>query len=453
MVDGLVAGRERRLISGWGRTSKLSADVAAPESLDAVVALVNGSASIVPRGLGRSYGDSAQLSGGTAIDMNRLDRITSFDPATGVVDVEAGVSLDHLMRVLVPQGWFVPVTPGTRFVTVGGAIASDVHGKNHHHVGTFGQHLIDLTIVTGDGELRTVSSQVMPELFWATLGGMGLTGVVVAAKLAMMPIESAKIMATAVRAANLDALMETMRETDKVTKYSVAWVDCLAHGRNFGRGILMYGDHASAAQVGRRRDRWDFGAPQPAQFPLDLPTGVLNRFSVKAFNELWYRKAPKTAHPHLDSIPAFFHPLDAIGSWNRVYGSGGFIQYQFVVPDEHPQVVRSAIKAISDVGGASFLAVLKRFGPANQGPMSFPATGWTLALDIPARLAGLGATLDRLDGEVAEVGGRIYLSKDARLRPELLAVMYPRLGDWQQVRASFDPRHRFNSDMAIRLGM
>ncbi|MEI6622315.1 MAG: FAD-binding oxidoreductase, partial [Actinomycetes bacterium] len=260
MTTGVVVGRERRLISGWGRTAILSADVAMPESVDAVVDLVNDSPLIVPRGLGRSYGDCAQLSGGVALDMNFLDRITAFDPSSGVVDVEAGVSLDHLMRVLVPQGWFVPVTPGTRFVTIGGAIASDIHGKNHHHDGTFGEHLVDMTIVTGEGEVRTVSPAVSPEVFWATVGGMGLTGVIVSARLRMMPIESSKISSVGVRVRNLDELIEKMFEVDKAAQYSVAWVDCLARGKSFGRGVLMYGDHATEKQVGHRADRWDFGA-------------------------------------------------------------------------------------------------------------------------------------------------------------------------------------------------
>lgn len=450
-----VTARERRVISGWGRTSRLNADVATPESTDSVAELITGSPAIVARGLGRAYGDAAQVSAGTVVDMTRLDRIRSFDPATGIVDVEAGVSLDHLMRVFVPQGWFVPVTPGTRFVTIGGAIASDIHGKNHHKVGSFGQHVTSLDIVTGDGVARTVSPQPggLAELFWATVGGMGLTGIVTGARVRLQAIESAKIMSTTMRVRNLDHLMETMLRVDTQTSYSVAWVDCLAKGGSFGRGLLTYGDHATAAEVGSRKSRWEFGGGILPDVPMDFPSWSLNRLSVRAFNELWFRKMPKIAKPHLESIPAFFHPLDAVGDWNRVYGPGGFIQYQFVVPDGRADVVSAAIEALGAIGAPSFLAVLKRFGPGNEAPLSFPQAGWTLALDIPARLDGLGRTLDRLDAEVAEAGGRIYLSKDSRLRPELLDAMYPRLREWQDVRAGFDPDSRFGSDLSARLGM
>lgn len=450
----VVIGTERKVISGWGRTSKLTADVATPESLAAVESLLaNGSQHVLARGLGRAYGDAAQLSGGLVIDMTRLDRILSFDPATGVAEVEAGVSLDHLMRVLIPKGWFVPVTPGTRFVTVGGAIASDIHGKNHHHDGSFGSHVLGFDIITGDGVARSVTAEQNPALFWATIGGMGLTGVVISARVQMIPVESAKMMATTMRTPNLDALMATMQEVDKRSRYSVAWVDCLARGASFGRGLITYGDHASATELGYRADRWTFGGAALADIPIEFPRIALNRLTVAAFNELWFRKIPKQAHAHLESIPMFFHPLDGVSQWNRVYGTSGFIQYQFVVPDDQANIVRRAIKAIGGIGGASFLAVLKRFGPANQAPLSFPAQGWTLALDIPAALDGLGRTLDQLDEEVAAAGGRVYLSKDSRLRPDLLSVMYPRLGEWQAIRASFDPNHRFGSDLASRLGM
>jgi len=448
-----VVRHHRELINGWGRTCRLSADVATPESPAGLSELVADSPRIVARGLGRSYGDQAQLSGGAAVQLSGIARITSLDPATGVVDVEAGASLDHLMRVLAPRGWFVPVTPGTRFVTVGGAIASDIHGKNHHRDGTFGRHVQDLTLMLADGSTVTVSPQVDPELFWATVGGMGLTGVIVSARVQLQPIESTKIRSVSVRASNLDSLMTAMERADENNRYAVAWVDSLAKGRHFGRGILTSGDHATAAEVGQCPDRWAFDSGDPVNLPIDLPPGTLNRLTVKAFNELWFRQVPRFARPRLESIPAFFHPLDAIGRWNRVYGSAGFVQYQFVVPDRGAHLVGRTISAIARIGGVSLVTVLKRFGPSNSAHLSFPQPGWTLALDIPARLDGLAETLDHLDEQVVAAGGRLYLTKDARMRPALLPLMYPRIDEWRTIRNRVDPNRKFNSDMAIRLGM
>ncbi|MGV1037896.1 MAG: FAD-binding oxidoreductase, partial [Candidatus Nanopelagicales bacterium] len=395
MTEIAVTGHARRLISGWGRTSAVTSDVAIPEDYRNIADIVGGAAgSVIARGLGRSYGDAAQVAGGTTIDLTRCDRILGFDQATGVVDVEAGVSIDHLIRTFVPTGWFVPVTPGTRYVTVGGAIASDVHGKNHHAVGGFGQHVVDLTLVTGAGDVMQCSPGIEPELFWATVAGMGLTGVITRARVRLQPIRSSLIKATTERAANLDEVMSRMMEIDKSVPYTVAWVDCLAKGSRFGRGLISHGDHAVPTDTPGRADPLAISIAEPVAFPVNLPSRSLNKLSVAAFNELWFRKAPKVARPQLTSMADFFHPLDMIGDWNRIYGAAGFLQYQFVVPDAGSELIGRALRTIAATGGVSFLTVLKRFGPGNQAPMSFPMAGWTLALDIPARVPGLGPVLD-----------------------------------------------------------
>ncbi len=444
---------QRRVISGWGRTSPILASVAQPDLVDNVGSIVRNSSRIVARGLGRSYGDAAQVGGGLTLDTTHLDRILSFDPISGVVEVEAGVSLDHLIRMLAPRGWFVPVTPGTRYVTVGGAIASDVHGKNHHAVGSFGQHVGELTLVTADGSLQTASATSNERTFWATIGGMGLTGVILRAKIQLSAVPSAKIMATTQRSGDLDSLMSDMSAIDADVPYSVAWVDTTTRGKRFGRGLISHGDFAEKSDIPANVNPFDLGLPDSVEIPVNLPAVTLNRATVAAFNELWFRKAPKRASPMLTSLADFFHPLDMVGRWNRIYGRPGFVQYQFVVPDDGAELIGKSIRAISATGGASFLTVLKRFGPANEAPMSFPMEGWTLALDIPARIDGLDRVLDKLDEKIAEVGGRVYLSKDARLRPELLSTMYPRLGQWQEARRELDPAGTFTSDLATRLGI
>jgi len=282
---------------------------------------------------------------------------------------------------------------------------------------------------------------------------MGLTGVILRAKIQLSAVPSAKIMATTQRSGDLDSLMSDMSAIDADVPYSVAWVDTTTRGKRFGRGLISHGDFAEKSDIPANVNPFDLGLPDSVEIPVNLPAVTLNRATVAAFNELWFRKAPKRASPMLTSLADFFHPLDMVGRWNRIYGRPGFVQYQFVVPDDGAELIGKSIRAISATGGASFLTVLKRFGPANEAPMSFPMEGWTLALDIPARIDGLDRVLDKLDEKIAEVGGRVYLSKDARLRPELLSTMYPRLGQWQEARRELDPAGTFTSDLATRLGI
>ncbi|MFF7448601.1 MULTISPECIES: FAD-binding protein [unclassified Streptomyces] len=442
-------------VTGWGRTAPTTARLIRPRSYEEAAAAVRGCGARggIARGLGRAYGDAAQNAGGAVLDMTGLDRVHAIDAAGGTVLCDAGVSLHRLMRVLLPLGWFVPVSPGTRYVTVGGAIGADIHGKNHHVSGSFSRHVLSFELLTADGEIRTVARGT--PLFDATTGGMGLTGVILTATVQLQPVGTSLMSVDTERARDLDDLMARLSATDHQYRYSVAWIDLLARGAATGRAVLTRGDHAPLDALGTRarRDPLAFRTPRFPAMPAHLPERLLTRASVGLFNELWYRKAPRARTGQLQSLAAFFHPLDGVPHWNRVYGRGGFVQYQFVVGYGQEETLRRIVRRLSRRRCPSFLAVLKRFGDADPGWLSFPMPGWTLALDLPAGLPGLGALLDELDEEVAAAGGRVYLAKDSRLRPELLAAMYPRLDDFRALRAETDPRAVFVSDLSRRLSL
>lgn len=447
---------EQRLLAGWGRTAPTRAEVALVHDGAEAAAAVHdaGPRGVLARGLGRGYGDCAQNAGGLVLDGRSMSGLVDVDLYSGRVTAKAGTSIDDLTRWLVPLGFVVPVTPGTRMVTVGGAIAADIHGKNHHRKGSWCTYVDSLRLLDGQGEIREVSPVSDPEAFWATAGGMGLTGAVIDATFRMTPITSSLLSVDTDRAPDLDSVMSLMIEGDDDYEYSVAWIDLLARGRSMGRSILQRGRFATAeeAVADGHTDPLAYSTVQLPSPPDLVPSAALNRLTIKAFNELWFRKAPVRRRDELQTIEKFFHPLDMIAAWNRVYGSRGFLQWQFAVPDEAGEVVRASVERLSSEGISSFLAVLKRFGPGNDGPLSFPRKGWTLALDIPV-MAGLDRLLDELDDLVVEAGGRIYLAKDSRVRPELLGQMYPRLDEWRETREKLDPDHRFRSDMGRRLGL
>lgn len=454
-----------QILTGWGRTAPSAAEVVRPSRPEQVEMLladaVRSGRKVLARGLGRSYGDAAQSAGGLVVDVTSLDTVVDSDLDSGWVRVGAGASLDSLMRSLVPKGWFVPVTPGTRYVTVGGAIAADIHGKNHHRDGSFCSHVRSMLLATPAGT-REVTPASDPDLFWATAGGMGLTGIILEATVELLAIETSYMLVDTERASDLDDCMARMTARDDEYRYSVAWIDCLARGSKLGRAVLTRADHArreDLARVGRRNARAvgeDLIAFDPrviAEVPFIPPGGLLNPFTIAAFNEMWYRKAPRLKTRDPETIASYFHPLDALASWNRLYGPRGFVQYQFVVPFGAEEALRVALERLSRQRVASFLAVLKRFGESDPGHLSFPSQGWTLALDMPAASAGLATLLDDLDELVSEAGGRIYMAKDSRLRPELLATMYPRLSQWQEIRRRVDPEATLVSDLGRRLGL
>jgi decaprenylphospho-beta-D-ribofuranose 2-oxidase len=446
---------DRRLFTGWGGTAATAAEHRYVDAMSvATVVKGAGPRGLIARGLGRSYGDAAQNAGGLVVEFGHTIDEFTLDRETDSVTVSAGVSLDSMMRELIPHGYFLPVTPGTRFVSVGGAIAADIHGKNHHVDGSFGLHVRWLDLVDGTGTLRRLDPHQTPAEFWGTVGGMGLTGIITRASLRLRPVQSAWMRVDTERISNLDELLAQMVEGDDRYTYSVAWIDLLATGSAMGRSVLTRGDHASYDESPRRQRYQPLAfAPRTRLAAPPVVVGKpINALTIRAFNELWYRKAPRHREGQITSLAGFFHPLDGVGGWNRLYGPRGFVQYQFVVPMGAEDVVREAVGRISAAGFASFLAVLKRFGDADPAPLSFALRGWTLALDLPVS-SGLSRLLDELDGLVVAAGGRVYLAKDSRVRPGDLAAMYPRLEEFREVRRTLDPSGVFCSDLARRLGL
>ncbi|HUY07425.1 MAG TPA: FAD-binding oxidoreductase [Acidimicrobiales bacterium] len=439
---------------GWGRNNGTGAKHLKPRNTKEVASLVERSPRCIARGLGRAYGDAAQCAGGAVIDCTGLGEILEFDVGTGVIRVEAGCSLDELSRYSVARGWFVPVTPGTAFVTIGGAVAADVHGKNHHREGSIARYVEEICLVTQGGP-RTIGPNRDPDLFWATCGGMGLTGVITEVSLQLMPIATSSISVDTDRARDLDSCMEMLASGDENYRYSVAWVDARTRGRGLGRSIVTRGDHAKVGDLvsTQRNIPLSYNPVQRVRVPFTPPVSMVNALTLPVFNALWYHKAPKHRLREIQSMNAYFYPLDMLGDWNRLYGPKGFTQYQMVVPFGEEHVVRYTIERLQEAGCPSALGVLKRFGEGGPSPLSFPMPGWTLALDIPLGSAELAIALDDCDRHVANAGGRVYLAKDGRLRPELMREMYPRLDEFIEICHRTDPQGIFVSDLSRRIGL
>jgi len=445
-----AAGWKEVELRSWGRVPRTRSLAARPERMRELRACLaaGGEVALRPllaRGAGRSYGDACLNDGGAVILTERLNRILSFDPASGLVVVEPGVTFADLLATFLPRGFRVPVSPGTSFVTVGGAVANDVHGKNQHVSGCFGDCVEWLDLLLADGSVRRLSPSEESELFDATIGGIGLTGIILAVCLRLLPVESPALLVRRQRMDSLDAFLAGFRAAEQVT-FSVGWIDVLAEGAALGRGILETAEPAPCGVVAPP-------PPRPKRLPLDLPSWALNSQSVRAFNALYWRRARPEAREAVSNYAPFFYPLDAITDWNRLYGPRGFHQFQCVVPIEAGEApLRRLLAAARAGGGASFLAVLKVMGAPGRGLLSFARPGISLALDFAAGTGthALFATLERI---TLEAGGRIYLAKDALMSPESFRAMYPRAPALQEVRERVDPHRRFSSGMSRRLGL
>jgi decaprenylphospho-beta-D-ribofuranose 2-oxidase len=400
----------------------------------------------IPHGNGRCYGD-ASLSA-DVVNTLRYDKVLAFDEANGVITCQSGLLLSDLLQIIVPRGWFLPVTPGTKFITVGGAVASDVHGKNHHVDGAFSRHVVSMSVLTGTGETFTCSPSANADLFWATCGGMGLTGIILDVKFRLKRINTAYIRQKQIKARNLHEIMGLFEENVEST-YSVAWIDCLKSGKNFGRSILILGEHATIDDV--QTDKVLVPKEKAlVTVPFNFPSFVLNGFTVKLFNALYYAKNYKRVMDSVVHYDGFYYPLDSILSWNKIYGNKGFVQYQFVLPlATSKQGLVDIMTRINRRGTGSFLAVLKLFGEQDN-LISFPMRGYTLALDFPI-VPGLFEFLDELDNVVADYGGRIYLSKDARMKGEIFWKTYLHAQEFKNILQKYDPDNRFVSQLSQRL--
>jgi decaprenylphospho-beta-D-ribofuranose 2-oxidase len=459
-----LAGEDQWL-SGWGRAGRSRARVLRPRVAEEVVEFfssgVRPGKGVIARGAGRNYGDAAQNGGGDVLDMTAMDRIVSIDGSRALVTAQAGTTVGQLMARLAAHGLTLPVVPGTRHVTLAGAIASDIHGKNHHRDGGIARHVRSLSICTPAGGLVEVSPESDPGLFYATLGGMGLTGVVLEATIAAQRLDSPWVAADVDRTGSLAETLELMAAEER-HRYSVAWLDMLAQGSSMGRAVISQADPLPADAVGpRTRGRRAAPSEYPAALlrepavdvPRGFPAGLLRPATVRAFNALNWGASPRRERGRALAMTPYFFPLDVLGEWNRLYGPAGLLQYQFVIPSGQEHALERCFELMRSRRLPVYLAVFKRFGPAFGGPLSFPLEGWTLAADLPAAAPGLGPTLDELDELVAGAGGRVYLTKDARLRRELLPAMYPQLDRFHAERSRADPEGVMRSDLGRRLGL
>lgn len=418
-------------VESWGRFPKTDQAVVPLHWREEALALP-GEGSLLPHGMGRSYGDSCLNDGGTVLATRGLSRLIAFDPDTGVLRCEAGVTLAEILELFVPRGWFLPVTPGTKYVTVGGAVANDIHGKNHYADGTFGRFVRAFELLRSDGSRRVCTPDQHGDLFRATIGGLGLTGLLTWVELELRRVDSPHILQETIRLRNLDDFFRVNEESERDWLYTVAWIDCLARGRRLGRGLYMRGNHAAADP---RRPPRASGGPR-LSVPFDAPGFLLGSWSVKAFNALYYRRQLRRQKRATVPYEPFFYPLDSIGRWNRIYGKRGLLQWQCVVPD--PDTVVDLLEMVSRAKEGSFLVVLKTFGSVpSPGMLSFPRPGITLALDFPNKGPRTFSLLQRLDERILAAGGALYPAKDARMAPALFEASFP---NWREFVPHVDPR-------------
>lgn len=438
----------KKQIANWGNYPAIESDEHSFAFDEQLHKLAASETSFIARGAGRCYGDASLAA--VTLSTLKYDKILSFDTVNGILDCQSGITLDQVLEVIVPKGWFLPVTPGTKFITIGGAIASDVHGKNHHVDGCFSHHVLEMDVLLANGQTVRCTPSLHTDLFEATCGGMGLTGVITRAKFDLKKIETSYIRQKQIKAANLDEILNLFEEYKHYT-YSVAWIDCLKKGDGFGRSILILGEHATVHELNQTQKKEPLQLPKKKQitFPFNLPWWVLNSFTVKMFNFLYYQKNTRKEINNIVSYEPFFYPLDAILHWNRGYGKKGFVQYQFVLPLEAKEGLVEIMHRIGNAGMGSFLAVLKVFGKQDS-LISFPKEGYTLALDFPVR-NGLMEFLDQLDEIVLKHGGRLYMSKDARMKPAVLEAGYPRLQQFKDIIKKYNPGYKLRSIQSDRL--
>ncbi|MCG6976601.1 MAG: FAD-binding oxidoreductase [Acidiferrobacterales bacterium] len=443
----------KKFLAGWGRYPVQECITWRPERASGLYLPTP----MISRGQGRSYGDAALNENGNVVLTERVNRFLDFDSDSGELRAEAGVTLAEIIDVCLPRGWFLPVTPGTKFVSLGGCIAADVHGKNHHRDGAFSSAVESFSLIVADGTVLNCSRNENSDVFWATVGGMGLTGAIKDVSLRLRPVETARVIAKHQKAQDLEQAFTLLAEEDDSNEYTVAWIDCLARGRSLGRSVVMHGRHATAEELPASKSVLATGGRKVRTLPIDLPSFALNSVSVSLFNAIYYRREGGKQKSFVTDIDRYFYPLDSIHHWNRLYGKRGFVQYQCVLPintiDTAFEGIKRILEQLSASRRASFLAVLKRLGPESGGLLSFPQSGYTLALDLPVRGKDLFAMLDRLDDIVVKAGGRVYLAKDARLGRDSFEAMYPRLSEWREVKQRIDPNNHFDSSMARRLGL
>lgn len=469
---GMNVETRTKTLTGWGRTSPTTSEVLSTPDVDVIAAAVARVADsnadkpahlqrgVIARGMGRSYGDPAMNAGGLVIDMQALNQIHSIDPDTAIVDVDAGVTLDQLMKAALPYGLWVPVLPGTRQVTVGGAIGPDIHGKNHHSAGSFGDHVTSMELLVADGRVLHLEPEGSPddprgELFWATVGGMGLTGIILRATIKMTRTETAYFIADGDLTQDLDETIAFHSDgSEKNYTYSSAWFDAISGPPKLGRAAISRGSLATLDQLKElapklAKDPLKFKAPHLMTVPDIFPNFTMNKLSMIAVGELWWLKSGEYRN-QVQNLTQFYQPLDLIGEWNRGYGSKGFLQYQFVVPTEAVEPFKEIVRDIQRSGHYSALNVFKLFGQGNRAPLSYPMPGWNVCVDFPIK-KGLGAFLDQLDQRVMEFGGRLYLAKESRTSAENFHRMYPQMESWLRTRREIDPTGVFASDMSRRL--
>ena len=434
----------------WGNVRGSESYLREPESIDDLREIIKsvGNRGGIARGSGMSYGDQPMNSDGDVIQPLFREGNIENPNSNGIITVPSSITFAELLERVVPLGWFMPVVPGTSFVTIGGAIAADIHGKNHYRKSSIASHIKSITLMLANGETIRCSETEEASIFWATVGGLGLTGIVIEATIQLSRIRSSKVQVSRKSFGNFSDLFETMKSQVNRFEYSVAWLDLISKN-NFGRGILETANH----EISNPHPEFSYIAKPTLPLPNHLADTFFRRSTVKAYNSLRFLSASKTETIRKTELTTFMHPLDKVRNWNRLYGKSGIIQWQIAVPEVSEHALFDVIDSIKKAKVPAFLVVLKKLGASNQAPLSFPMQGWTLAVDFPANYKRIYRFLDALDQELMKVGGRIYLAKDARLDPELVPKMYPDLDEWKSIRQNIDPDRRWQSDFSRRLNL